>query len=118
MATSGNTSQFDIVAMADRYVTDGIGLTTIGVGSSFDVNLMRGLAEHGAGNFYFLEDAAAASEVFNQELDFFVTPLALDVHVSATSGAGWQFGEVIGSTLWKSTTGSGSMTIPAVFVAS
>jgi Ca-activated chloride channel family protein len=118
MATAGNTSQTDIIAMADRYVTDGIGLTTIGVGLSFDVQLMRGLAEHGSGNFYFLEDAAAASEVFTQELDYFVTPLALDVHVDATSGAGWQFGEVIGSTLWKSTTGTGSMTIPAVFVAS
>jgi Ca-activated chloride channel homolog len=118
MATAGNTSQTDIISMADRYVTDGIGLTTIGVGLSFDVQLMRGLAEHGAGNFYFLEDAAAASEVFNQELDYFVTPLALDVHVNATSGAGWQFGEVIGSTLWKSSTGSGSMAIPAVFVAS
>jgi Ca-activated chloride channel family protein len=118
MATAGDTSQTDIIAMADRYVTDGIGLTTIGVGMSFDVALMRGLAEHGAGNFYFLEDAAAASEVFTQELDYFVTPLALDVHVNATSGAGWQFGEVIGSTLWKSTTGAGSMTIPAVFVAS
>ena len=118
MATAGNTSQTDIISMADRYVTDGIGLTTIGVGLSFDVKLMRGLAEHGSGNFYFLEDAAAASEVFNQELDYFVSPLALDVHVNATSGAGWQFGEVIGSTLWKSTSGSGSMTIPAVFVAS
>ncbi|HUS32819.1 MAG TPA: VWA domain-containing protein [Kofleriaceae bacterium] len=118
MATAGNTSQTDIIAMADRYVTDGIGLTTIGVGLSFDVSLMRGLAEHGAGNFYFLEDAAAASEVFNQELDYFVTPLALDVHVNATSGSGWQFGEVIGSTLWKSQTTAGSMAIPAVFVAS
>lgn len=114
LATAGDTSQVDIIAMADRYVTDGIGLTTIGVGLDFDVGLMRGLAEHGAGNFYFLEDAAAASEVFAQELDYFVTPLALDVHVDATTGAGWSMGEAVGSTLWA----NGSMRIPAVFVAS
>ncbi len=48
--------------MTDGFVEQGIGLTTIGVGLSFDVALMRGLAEHGAGNFYFLEDAAAATE--------------------------------------------------------
>ena len=114
LATAGDTSQTNIIAMADRYVTDGIGLTTIGVGLDFDVNLMRGLAEHGAGNFYFLEDAAAASEVFAQELDYFVTPLAVDVHVSAASGAGWTMGETIGSTLWS----NGEMRIPAVFVAS
>jgi Ca-activated chloride channel family protein len=118
MATAGNTNQTDIIAMADRYVMDGIGLTTIGVGLSFDVQLMRGLAEHGAGNFYFLEDAEAASEVFTQELDYFVTPLALDVKVNATSGAGWQLGEVVGTSLWKSSISSGSMAIPAVFVAS
>jgi Ca-activated chloride channel family protein len=114
LATAGDTNQTNIIAMADRYVTDGIGLTTIGVGLDFDVNLMRGLAEHGAGNFYFLEDATAASEVFAQELDYFVTPLAVDVHVSATSGAGWTMGETIGSTLWS----NGEMKIPAVFVAS
>jgi Ca-activated chloride channel family protein len=118
MATAGNTSTPAIIQMTDGFVEQGIGLTTIGVGLSFDVKLMRGLAEHGAGNFYFLEDAAAATEVFDQELDYFVTPLALGVHLEATSGGGWTFGEVVGSTLWTSSTTSGSATIPAVFVAS
>jgi len=118
MATAGITDQSKIIEMADGFVSDGIGLTTIGVGQSFDVQLMRGLAEHGAGNFYFLEDAAAATEVFNQELDYFVTPLALEVHVDATAGGGWQFGAVTGSTLWTNSPSTGSMTIPAVFVAS
>jgi Ca-activated chloride channel family protein len=104
--------------MADGFVEKGIGLTTIGVGLSFDVKLMRGLAEHGAGNFYFLEDAAAATEVFDQELDYFVTPLALDVKLTAQAGGGWTFGEVIGSTLWTSSATSGSASMPAVFVAS
>jgi Ca-activated chloride channel family protein len=118
LATAGNTSSPAIIAMADGYVEQGIGLTTIGVGLSFDVKLMRGLAEHGAGNFYFLEDAVAATEVFDQELDFFVTPLALGVKLEASAGGGWRFGELIGSTLWTSTPTSGSASIPAVFVAS
>jgi Ca-activated chloride channel family protein len=118
VATSGNTWTPDIIAMSDRFIEKGIGLTTIGVGLDFDVELMRGLAEHGAGNFYFLEDAAAATEVFNQELDYFVQPLAVDVRVEATSGGGWTFGEQLGSTLWTGSTNSGSMRVPAVFVAS
>ena len=118
LATAGNTSTSDIISMSDGSIERGIGLTTIGVGQSFDVALMRGLAEHGAGNFYFLEDAAAASEVFNQELDYFVTPLALDVRVEATAGGGWTLGEVVGSTLWQGSYASGSMRMPAVFVAS
>ncbi len=118
LATAGNTSTSSIITMSDGYIERGIGLTTIGVGLSFDVALMRGLAEHGAGNFYFLEDAAAASEVFTQELDYFVEPLALDVRVQATSGGGWNMGEAVGSTLWTGTTTTGSMRVPAVFVSS
>jgi Ca-activated chloride channel homolog len=119
IATAGVTDTNTIIGMADGYVEQGIGLTTIGVGLSFDVKLMRGLAEHGAGNFYFLEDATAATEVFDQELDFFVTPLALNVSIKATSGAGWKLGEAIGSSMWTtSNTYSGAVAIPAVFVAS
>jgi Ca-activated chloride channel family protein len=104
--------------MAASRVKLGIGLTTIGVGNDFDVALMRGLAEQGAGNFYFLEDPSAATEVFTEELDFFMQPLALDVQVSAAAGPGYQFGEVVGSHLWSAAARTGSIQIPAVFVAS
>jgi Ca-activated chloride channel family protein len=118
LATYGNTSDPAILTMADGYVERGIGLTTIGVGDEFDVDLMRGLAEHGAGNFYFLQDAAAATEVFQQELQDFASPIALDISINAVAGSGFDFGEVVGSTLWQSSTRSGSMHIPAAFVAS
>jgi Ca-activated chloride channel homolog len=104
LATYGTTDPVAIIAMADGYVQRGIGLTTIGVGLDADVQLMRSLAEHGAGNFYFLEDAAAATEVFKQELAYWVSPLALDIHIDAIAGNGYNFGEVIGSTLWQSST--------------
>jgi len=117
-ATAGDTSQAHILAMAASRVKLGIGLTTIGVGKDFDVELMRGLAEQGAGNFYFLEDPSAATEVFTEELDFFMQPLALDVQVSAAAGPGYQFGEVVGSHLWSAGARTGSIQIPAVFVAS
>lgn len=118
LATAGDTSTSSIIAMSDGFIEKGIGLTTIGVGLSFDVALMRGLAEHGAGNFYFLEDAAAATEVFTQELDYFVEPLALDVRVQAAAGGGWRFGEALGSSLWTGSLTEGSMRVPAVFLSS
>ena len=117
-ATAGDTVQADILAMAASRVKLGIGLTTIGVGNDFDVELMRGLAEQGAGNFYFLEDPSAATEVFTEELDFFMQPLALDIQLSAAAGPGYQLGEVVGSHLWSAGSRNGSMQIPAVFVAS
>ncbi|HEX2685146.1 MAG TPA: VWA domain-containing protein [Kofleriaceae bacterium] len=117
-ATAGDTSQDHILQMARGRVARGIGLTTIGVGNDFDVALMRGLAEQGAGNFYFLEDPAAANEVFTEELDYFMQPIALDVQLAAQAGPGYRFGEVVGSHLWSAGATSGAMQIPAVFVAS
>lgn len=118
LATAGDTSQTSIMQMARGFVERGIGLTTIGVGADFDVNLMRGLAEQGAGNFYFLEDAAAATEVFTDELDYFMQPIALDVQLEAVASPGYRFGEVVGSRLWYAEPTRGAMQIPAVFVAS
>jgi Ca-activated chloride channel family protein len=117
-ATAGDTSQAHIMQMARDRVVRGIGLTTIGVGDDFDVALMRGLAEQGAGNFYFLEDPTAASEVFTDELDYFMQPIALDLRLEATAGPGYRLGEVVGSHLWQADPLHGTMQIPAVFVAS
>ncbi|HEU0037499.1 MAG TPA: VWA domain-containing protein [Kofleriaceae bacterium] len=118
LATVGNTSRSAITEMATSYISRGVGLTTIGVGNEFDVDLMRGLAERGAGNFYFVEDATAANEVFTEELDYFMQPLALDLRIEATASTGWNFGEVIGTRLWSSNQSNGSMQVPAVFFAS
>jgi len=118
LATVGNTSRPAIMEMARTWITKGIGLTTIGVGNDFDVDLMRGLAENGAGNYYFLEDGTAASEVFTEELDFFMSPLAMDIKIDAIAGSGWTFEEVVGSRLFTTQATKGSMTIPAVFLAS
>ncbi len=118
LATVGNTSRPAIMEMAKGWIGKGIGLTTIGVGADFDVELMRGLAENGAGNYYFLENGAAASEVFTEELDFFMSPLALDIKIEASAGAGWTFAEVVGSRLFTVQSTKGSMSIPAVFLAS
>ena len=118
LATAGNTSQDAIIEMATSYIASGIGLTTIGVGTSFDVNLMRGLAERGAGNFYFIEDASAATEVFTEELDVFMSPIALDLQITANVASGWQMREVVGTKLWQAGTSNGSMQVPAVFFAS
>ena len=119
LATVGNTSTPAIIEMATARITRGIGLTTVGVGNDFDAPLMRGLAERGAGNFYYVEDAAAAAEVFTDELDFFMSPLALDLELEATAAAGWELRRAVGSSLWqRESARTGSMQIPAVFLAS
>ncbi len=118
MATEGITSDGEILELASSYISEGIGLTTIGVGQSFNVELMRGLSERGAGNFYFVEDSSAVTEVFTEELDYFVTPLALSVSIEVSAGAGFSVGDVTGTKLWKTSGNGGEVFLPAVFVAS
>jgi Ca-activated chloride channel homolog len=95
-------------------------LSTVGVGNSFDAELMRGLAERGAGNFYFAEDAKAVSEVFTQELDYFIEPLALDVKLEANAKTGYEIGEAVGVNYWQHDAIGryGRIKLPAVFLAS
>ncbi len=110
--------EYDVRVLSETYIAEGIGLTTIGVGSDFNVDLMRGLAERGAGNFYFLEDPSAVREVFTEELAYFSQPIALGLEVDVTSHQSHRFGEILGTSLWESNGDSGSMKIPAVFLSS
>lgn len=118
LATTGITDDASIITMAEEYIESGIGLTTVGVGLEFNIELMRGLAERGAGNFYFLEDPEAVEEVFTEELDYFVEPLALSVTIEVRAAGGHGLGEVVGTRLWRTEGDVGSMHLPAVFVAS
>ena len=118
LPTTGITDDASIVAMAEQRVSDGVGLSTIGVGLDFNANLMRGLAERGAGSFYFLESPQAIAEVFSEELDYAVEPLAFDVAIDLIADPAWQLGEVIGTRYWTGSGTQGQVTMPAVFVAS
>ncbi len=117
--TTAGPSAEEILVLSEGYVSQGIGLTTIGVGNSFNLELMRGLAERGAGNFYYVEDPSAVTEVFTEELDYFVQPLALDLEVRVQSDPSHAIGEVYGTRLWESFgVEGGAMSIPAVFLSS
>ena len=85
-ATEGITNDAKIVSMAAGYAAQGFGLTTIGVGAEFDVELMRTLSEQASGSFYFLEDPAAVKEVFHEEVTSFLVPLAEDVSLDVDIG--------------------------------
>lgn len=116
--TAGITNPEQIIALAEERIAGGVGLTTIGVGRDFNLSLMTGLAERGAGNFYFLEDPQAIEEVFTEELDYFVEPLALAVTIEVRAAGNHQLGEVIGTRLWRAEGQVGSMHLPALFRAS
>ena len=115
--TAGDTSADHILAMAAAYNSEGIGLTTVGLGTDFNYELMRGLAEQGDGNFYFVEDAGAVDEVFTEELAYFTVPVAFDLELELRVGPDYTFGDAYGSHLWQDTPDGGRLEIPSVFLA-
>jgi len=98
LATSGNTDSGDILALAEAHTEAGIGLTTIGMGSDFDIDLMRDLAEAGAGAFYFLEDPSAVEEVFVEEVETFLVPLGQDASIDLDVSDQYTLRNVFGTT--------------------
>ncbi len=117
VATAGIQDSSKLVSLATAYAKRGIGVTTIGVGKDFDVDVMRDLGEVGAGNFYFLEDPKAVVEVFTDEVDTFLVPVALDAKFDITVGGGYTVRGVYGTNGWQSGEGGGTISIPSLFLA-
>ena len=115
--TVGITDEPEIRAMAERFTTEGIGLTTIGLGDEFNPQLMRGLAEVGAGNYYFLEDVAAVEEVFVEEIEYFVTPVATNLRIELEAGDAYGMREIFGTSMQETEGDRSVITFPAVSIA-
>lgn len=116
-ATAGLVSASRMRGLAEAYARQGIGLTTIGIGEAFDVEVMRGLAEVGAGNFYFLEDPAAAREVFTEEVATFLHPVALDVVIGVAVGPAYTARRAYGTHRYEGGLAGGVIEIPSLFLA-
>lgn len=115
--TTGVTSTAAIIAMSAARNSDGIGLTTVGLGSDFNLELMRGLAEQADGNFYFLENSTAVDEVFTEELAYFTLPVAFDVTIDVRSGNLYSLVRANGSSRFVLDDGGGTFSVPSVFFA-
>jgi Ca-activated chloride channel homolog len=118
LPTIGITDDHAIAGMSAGYNENYIGLTTIGVGVDAGLKLLRTLAEQGGGNFYFLENPAAATEVFTEELAFFVAPIAYDVDLSFDAGAPYRVAALHGTSLWRKTATGAKVHVPSVFLVS
>ena len=115
--TVGTISTPDISSMSAGYNSEGLAITSIGLGTSFNVELMRGLAEQGNGNHYFLENTAAIEEVFTEELAYFTVPVAFDVTLDVRAGSLYDFKRAYGSSFWEDSELGGGISVPSVFIA-
>ncbi len=116
-ATTGILGDDKIVDLATAWAADGVGLSTIGLGTSFDPVLMRRLSEVGGGSFYFIDDVAAVEEVFEEEVEAMFVPLAAEVEIDLAVESGWEIRRVYGTKLADTLDKSARIEIPILQLA-
>jgi Ca-activated chloride channel homolog len=116
-ATAGLEADARVVELARSYAGEGIGLTTIGLGNQFDPQLMRTLAEAGAGTFYFVEDPDAVREVFSEEVRVSLVPLAHRAQISLNAGDGYELRALYGARLFTLDLGGAEIELPTLHLA-
>ena len=117
VATEGLTDMDRMHGLAAAYQELGFGLTTIGLGTDFDIELMRGLAEEGGGSFYFLQDPEAVIEVFTEEVASFLVPLAEEVRIELVVGDDYLLRSLYGSPDFQLTDQRGRLEMDLLQIA-
>ena len=59
-----------------KYLEDGIALSTFGVGADFNEELMTSIADHGNGNYYFIDSPDNIPHIFKEELEGLLSVVA------------------------------------------
>jgi hypothetical protein len=73
--TCGNSHE-SILEVARQFCEEGVTISTIGVGKSFDLELMVEMADTGGGSSRFISDREEMEKTFGSELDRMVVPVA------------------------------------------
>ncbi len=79
--SDGLGSPGDMLATAGRYKERGINVSTVGVGSEFNSDLMHDLATKSGGSSRFMSNRTKIREVFGTDLDRMVVPVARELEM-------------------------------------
>ncbi len=77
----GATDSEAFLPMVEAYASMDIGLTLFGIGFEFGPELAAELSQVRGANYFFLDSEERIAEVFDQDFDYMVTPLAYDLYL-------------------------------------
>lgn len=109
IANRGVTDPSQIAAQARRYTERGIHLSTIGLGSDFNDDLLSELAKQGQGAYHFIDSGEEMDKVFRRETLGLLAKVATDVAMTLRPADGAQLLSVTGQ---QSAPPAGSVAIP------
>ncbi len=94
--TVGNTNSAAISSLAKAAAAAGCSVSSIGVGLDFSPALMNSVAQQGGGTAWFLQNAEHAKQVFVQDLQTMLLPVAEKLWIQFKPAAGWKVKEIYG----------------------
>ena len=94
--TEGVTDEQGLKQVVKNIRAQGVTVSSIGVGTDFNEDLMQAFAEYGAGAYGFLEDAGKLASIFQKDLQQAATQVARNVELSFELPDGVILGEVLG----------------------
>ena len=116
----GATDARSFMGMARRASAEGVGLTTIGVGTHFGAELAAQVSSVRGGNLFFFPGVEEMTERFRAELDTLVVELAYDLRLRLTPGPGHRIVGLYGlpgDLLQRTPEGGLEMTVETVFLS-
>jgi len=96
LANYGITDMGELIKIASNAAEKGIHVTTMGLGVNYDENLLTGLAEYGAGNYYFVESPSQLAGIFDREFGQLASTVAKDPVFTLTLAPGVSVKDVYG----------------------
>lgn len=94
--TEGLTDPADLTNVVRQIRSNGVSVSSIGVGTDFNEDLMQAFAEIGAGSYGYLRDASQLATIFNKDLQNATAMVARNVELSFQLPEGVELGEVLG----------------------
>jgi hypothetical protein len=82
LPTAGNTDSDHLINLADQNCGTEIIITSVGVGSDVDADLLTQIAESCQGKYYFVDSIETIQDVFIQEANEIIQSSAIDVEVT------------------------------------
>jgi Ca-activated chloride channel homolog len=79
-ANRGITDYDQLMKIVEEYQMAGVQISSMGVSEHFNEELMEGIAEHGRGNYYFIDQVEEIPTIFAKELEGLLSVIAQNVH--------------------------------------
>jgi len=108
-ANAGIYDRDGLARVATDTAARGTSISAVGVGLDFDERTMTDIAVSGRGNYYFVENTAELSRMFDHELDSLGQTVAAEARLAITPAPGVELLDAYG---YRTTTEGGTMFVP------